>query len=136
VTDTGLSTNRRWLPWLALILAIALLSWLPVEDVSVRNATLFAALISSWFAIRFLLPIHPSERYFYLRHLMVGSVAGLAVAPLALFLIALKTGLHSHSAADFYVEQLLTLLYQTHIWVMVGLLIGLSFALLRMARAR
>lgn len=136
MTDTGLSITRRWLRWLALILAIALLSWLPVEDISVRNATLFAALISSWFAARFLLPTHPGERYFYQRHLLVGSVAGLAVIPLALFLMTLKTGLHSHSAPDYYVEQLMPLLYQTPIWVMVGLLIGLGFALLRVARAR
>ena len=136
MTDTGLSTTRRWLRWLALILAIAPISWLPVEDLSVRNATLFAVLISSWFAVRFLLPIHPGERYFYLRYLLVGSVAGLAVTPLALFLMSVKTGLHGHSAPDFYVEQLLTLLYQTPIWVMVGLLFGLGFALLLVARAR
>lgn len=135
MTDTGLSTTRRWLRWLALILAIALLSWLPVEDISVRNATLFAASISSWFALRLLLPIHPGERYFYLRHLLIGSLAGMALTPLALLLMTLKTGLHSHSAPDFYVEQLLSLLYQTPIWVMVGLLIGLGFALLRVARA-
>lgn len=121
---------------LALVLGIALLLWFPVEDVSQLSAVLFAALISAWLALRTLLPVQPGGRNYLVRHLLVGALAGLAVIPLALFFMALKTGLHSHSAPDFTYEQMQALLFRTPMWVIVGLLLGLGGSLFRLARTR
>ena len=121
---------------LALVLGIALLLWFPIEDVSQLSVVLFAALISAWLALRSLLPVQPGGRYYLVRYLLVGALAGLAVIPLALLLMALKTGLHSHSAPDFTYEQMQVLLFQTPMWVIVGLLIALGGSLFRLARIR
>jgi hypothetical protein len=136
VTQTYLSATPRWMRLPALILGTALLLWYPVEDVSNLSVVVFAFLISAWFALRALLPVHPDGRYYLMRHLLVGALAGLAVAPLAILLMALKTGLHSHSAPDFTFEQMLVLLIRTPIWVIVGLLLGLGGSLIRLARTR
>ena len=121
---------------LALVLGISLLLWFPIEDVSQLSVVLFAALISAWLALRSLLPVQPGGRYYLVRYLLVGALAGLAVIPLALLLMALKTGLHSHSAPDFTYEQMQVLLFQTPLWVIVGLLLGLGGSLFRLALTR
>ena len=136
MTQTYLCTTPRLLRFLALVLGIALLLWFPVEDVSQLSVVLFAALISAWLALRALLPVQPGGRYYLVRHLLVGALAGLAVIPLALFFMALKTGLHGHSAPDFNTEQMQVLLFRTPIWIIVGLLLGLGGSLIRLARAR
>lgn len=121
---------------LALVLGIALLLWFPKEDVSQLSVVLFAALISAWLALRSLLPVQPGGRYYLVRYLLVGALAGLAVIPLALLLMALKTGLHSHSAPDFTYVQMQVLLFRTPMWVIVGLLLGLGGSLFRLALTR
>jgi len=136
MTQAYLSPTLRWMRLLALVLGIALFLWLPVEDVSQLSAVLFAALISAWLALRTLLPIQPGGRYYLVRHLLVGALAGLAVIPLALFLMVPKTGLHRHSAPDFTYEQIQVLLFQTPMWVIVGLLLGLGGSLFRLTRTR
>ena len=136
MTQTYLSTTPRWMRLLALVLGIALLLWFPIEDVSQLSVVLFAALISAWLALRSLLPVQPGGRYYLVRYLLVGALAGLAVIPLALLLMALKTGLHSHSAPDFTYEQMQVLLFRTPLWVIVGLLLGLGGSLFRLALTR
>ncbi|MCJ7659847.1 MAG: hypothetical protein MUO67_11915 [Anaerolineales bacterium] len=136
MTPTYLSATPRWMRLLALVLGITLLLWFPVEEISQLSVVLFAALISAWFALRALLPVQPGERYYLVRHLLVGALAGLAVAPLAFLLMALKTGLHSHSAPDFTFEQIQVLLFRTPLWVIVGLLLGLGGSLFHLARTR
>lgn len=121
---------------LALVLGIALLFWLPIEDVSEQSVVLFAALVSAWLGLRYLLPARPGEIHYLRRYLLTGALAGLAVTPLALFLMALKTGFHGHYAPDFTIEQMQAVLYRAPVWVFVGLLLGLGIALLRLARIR
>lgn len=121
---------------LALVLGIALLLWLPIEDVSEQSVVLFAALVSVWLTLRYLISVQPGVPHYFLRHLLAGALAGLAVIPLALFLMALKTGLHGHNAPDFTFEQMQVVVYRTPIWILVGLLSGLGVALLRLARTR
>jgi hypothetical protein len=121
---------------LAVILGIALLLWLPIEDVSEQSVILFAALISAWLAARYLISVHPEEYHYLLRHLLAGTLAGLAVSPLASFLMALKTGLHGHSTPDFAIEQMQALLFSAPAWMVVGFLLGLGAALVRLARNR
>jgi hypothetical protein len=119
---------------LALALGIALLLWLPIEDVSEQSVVVFAALVSAWLALRYWLTVQPGEIRYWLRYLLVGALTGLLVTPLALFLMALKTGLHGHNIPDFTLEQMQAVFYRTPIWVFVGLLFGLGVALLRLAR--
>jgi hypothetical protein len=119
---------------LALALGIVLLLWLPIEDVSEQSVVVFAALVSAWLALRYWLMVQTGEIRYWRRHLLVGALTGLLVTPLALFLMALKTGLHGHNTPDFTLEQMQAVLYRTPIWVFVGLLFGLGVALLRLAR--
>jgi hypothetical protein len=135
MTRSYLAKTPGWMRLLALVLGIALLLWLPIEDVSEQSVVLFAALVSAWLALRYCLTIQAGEIRYWLRHMLAGALAGLFVTPFALFLMALKTGLHGHNTPDFTLHQMQAVLYRTPIWVLVGLLLGLGVALLRLARS-
>ena len=62
---------------------------------------------------------------------LLGALAGLLVTPLALFLMAIKTGVHGHSGPDFSGSQLLVTLERTPYWTLAGLLLGSGLALWR-----
>ena len=136
MTHTHISATPAYLRLLALVLGIAVLIWLPIEDVSENSVVLFAALVSVWLALRYLILVQPGVPHYFLRHLLAGALAGLAITPFALFMMALKTGLHGHSAPDFTFMQIQVIVYRTPIWILVGLLLGLGVALLRLARTR
>lgn len=120
---------------LALVLGVSLILWLPLEDVSERGVVLFASLICSWWAVRLLFGVYPGVKWFVLRHLFSGVSAGLAVSPVALLLIAFKTGLHGHGTSDFTPEQVQYVLLRAPIWAASGLLISLGLALWRLAQS-
>jgi hypothetical protein len=119
-----------WLRISALLLGVYLLSWLPFEDKDEIRALLSAAAINAWIAIRYLvrLPVH--ARKGSLRYTVVGILAGLAVTPMTLFLMAFKTGIHGHESPDFTAEQIIAVIYGTPIWGSAGLLLGLGSGLL------
>lgn len=135
MTRSYLANTPGWMRLLALVLGVALFLWLPIEDVSEQSVVLFAALVSAWLALRYWLTVQPEATHYWLRCLLAGALTGLFVTPLALFLMALKTGMHGHNTPDFTFEQMQAVLYRTPIWVLVGLLLGLGVALLRLARS-
>jgi hypothetical protein len=112
-----------------------LLVWLSVEDRGVRPILLLSALscalAAAWVAFSLRLCVKPRLPALVL----VGAIAGLAVTPLAIFLMALKTGLHGHAAPDFTPGQITWVLSRTLAWVIAGLLAGGSTALWRLRRA-
>ncbi len=119
----------------ALVLGAALLFWLPFEDTHDRWTVLFASAGSAWFAARFLARRRPSRPWPFLRQsLLAGLLAGLAVGPLASFLMIFKTGLHGHGAPDFTLEQMAAVLLRTPFFVASGLLLGLGYGLAVLAR--
>lgn len=125
---------RVWLRISALILGIALIVWLPIEDVNLNQVLFFANAICAWWAVRFLLDISPQNPALLWRHVLIGLVAGLAVSPVALFLMAFKSGLHGHGIPDFSAGQILSILARSPVWIVAGLLLGLGVALARLSR--
>jgi hypothetical protein len=105
-------------------LGVAVLIWIPIEDTTIWWVTLFSVLIctlaggyaavvfesrggKSWFVFPF-----------------VGTIAGVLVTPLALFLMAFKTGIHGHGAPDFTPSQVEAVLQRFPVWVAIGFLVG------------
>lgn len=126
-----MSKTPLWLRLSALLLAVALILWLPVEDLDLRYVLLFAALIGAWWAARFLLRLSPGGRSFIIKHLLIGVLSGAAVTPLALLLMVFKTGLHAHGQPDFTPGQVQAVLARTPVWTLAGLLITLGLAIAR-----
>jgi len=111
---------------LAICLGISLLLWLPIEDTAVTWTILFAMSISVWLAIAFLIKKPLSFRFLLYDHILAGALAGFLVTPIALLLIVFKTGLHTHEAPDYTIEQFISTVWKTPIWIVGGLLIGLG----------
>lgn len=117
----------------AIALGLAFLLWLPFEDVDLNYVYFFALAISSWWGVRLLISVPPDPKSSLARHLLVGLLAGLAVTPLALGLMAFKTGIHGHGAADFTPAQISAVIHRTLVWIGGGVLISLGSALWRLA---
>jgi hypothetical protein len=125
---------RSWLRISAIVLGIALILWLPIEDVNLSQVLFFANAVCAWWAARFLLNIAPQHPAFLWRHVLIGLVAGLAVSPVAVFLMAFKSGLHGHGIPDFSSAQVLGVLARSPVWIVAGLLLGLGVALARLSQ--
>lgn len=123
----------RWLRLSALFLGLGLLAWLPVEEASERPVLVFAALLAFWGAARLLAGRAAEEgwcwHHLWRRHALVGALGGLAVAPLAVLLMAFKSGLHGHGAPDFTPSQLQSILLRAPYAAASDLLLGLGSAL-------
>lgn len=132
-TNPAGSNSPTWLRFLAFLLGVYLLLWLPVEDGNVTRVLFSAAAVNAWLALRYIVRLPASAKNGLIRHLLVGLLAGLAVTPMALFLMAFKTGIHGHESPDFTAEQILAVIYGTPIWGCAGLLLGLGNGLLNIA---
>jgi hypothetical protein len=70
----------------------------------------------------------------WLLYPLAGLLSGLAVTPLALLLMAFKSGVHGHGLPDFTPNQVTLVLLSTPAWAAAGLLVGLGIALWMKAR--
>ena len=139
------STTPIWYRISALIVGIAWLIWLSIEDLSERWVLIFSVTICVLLAVRFIIYYsaqrsknedkypqnkdqRPARRFLF--YPLVGALTGLAVTPVAIFLMALKTGLHGHFAPEFTSAQVFIVLVRTPIWIVGGLLIGVGVELL------
>jgi hypothetical protein len=111
---------------IAILLGMVSLFWLPFEDSSPTAALLIAVVLCAWVAAYVLAKAQNPFSRVLLRSVLVGTLAGAAVTPLAIFLMAFKTGLHSHLAPDFTLQQFLSVIYRGPIWLIGGFLIGLG----------
>ena len=102
-----------------------MLLWLPVEDTDEKWVLTFAAAVNAWMVARYLVHLSPAMRASLPRQLLMGALAGLAITPVALFLMAFKTGMHGHSTPDFTAEQILSVIHRTPMWGSAGLFLGL-----------
>ena len=123
--------TTRQLRLVGLALGIGFFLWLPFEDIDILWPLFFSALIILWLAARLwlALPEASARRGFMLP--LIGTLAGLLVTPLALFLMAVKTGVHGHTGPDFSGSQILVTLERTPYWALAGLLLGGGLALWR-----
>jgi hypothetical protein len=110
----------------AMILGMVFLFWIPFEDSSPTITLLLALALCAWGAVYFLIKTQSHLHRVLLRTILAGTLAGAAVTPLALFLLAFKTGLHGHQAPDFTPEQIFSVIYRGPIWLVGGFLIGLG----------
>ena len=135
-------STQRPLGWrLSLILvSILILIWLPIEDNSTTLVFLLAAWLSFLLGLAFkntLVQRRPADEadspsgatgYVSRRYLQAGTAAGLAMTPIALLLMALKTGIHGHGTPDYTAEQIAGVLKLTPLWFLAGLSVGLLVA--------
>jgi hypothetical protein len=120
-----------WLRFATIASGMSVLIWLPFEDTS----TFWVVLLSAWMSLvlslqaRFRLsrakPISPW------RVLILAVLGGLAVAPVSLLLIILKSGVHAHAGSDYSWEQIVALFLQAPFWMLASILVGLGFILWR-----
>jgi hypothetical protein len=101
--------------------------WLPIEDTSTTYVIPLAIGVCAWLAVRAFLRIGLQLHY----HILIGALAGLAVAPLAAFLMIFKSGLHAHGFPDFTLEQLWAVLLTSPYWGSAGLILGALVGWLR-----
>lgn len=118
----------------ALALGILGIFWVPVEDLNDHYAVLFAAAICTLMAARWVVSVSAQKRPRFIFYIIIGLLAGLAVSPLAVLLMAFKIGLHGHPVPDFTFAQITAVALRTPIWTMGGGLIGLGIAFLGVAR--
>jgi hypothetical protein len=120
----------RQLRLLAILLGIILLVWVSIEDQSVTWVVLFAAVIcmlaAAWLLASF--PRPPTGKG-WLVYPLAGLLGGAATAPVALLLMAIKTGLHGHTVPDYTLAQMSDVLISFPIWVGAGAFIGLGAGL-------
>ena len=119
--------TTRQIRLLAILLGIILLAWVSVEDQSVTLALLFAAGLcmlaaGEWLASS---PRFSSGKG-WLAYPLAGLVSGASTAPIALVLMAIKTGLHGHSVPDYTPAQMSAVLISFPIWTGAGAIIGLG----------
>ena len=124
----------RWLRLIALGLAVAVLFWLPIEDIDLRLVLVFSSAICTWWAARFLVNYPPEKHNFIIRHIIISTLAGAAVAPLAVLLMVFKSGLHGHGTPDFSFEQIRQVFWQSPLWILAGLLLGAGIGTARMGK--
>lgn len=113
-----------WLRFSVYGVGILILMWLPIEDSNEVTAIIFGLLISGIFSLRLTLVRQQSKNL--LRITLIGLLAGLVIVPIALILIAFKTGLHSHGIPDFPANQILSMLGRIPLFALGGLFLGLG----------
>lgn len=120
-----------WLRFATIASGISVLIWLPFED----TTTFWVVLLSAWiswvlslqagFRLSRAKPISPW------RMIILAVLGGLAVAPVSLLLVILKSGVHAHGGSDYSPEQIVALLLQAPFWMLASTLVGLGFILWR-----
>ena len=114
-----------------LLLGAGMFFWIPFEDSTSLFPTFFAIAIGIWMAVFFALRSGKFSPRSLIHMSLAGLLTGLAITPLTLLLMAVKTGLHAHQSPDFSPQQTLDVLYRTPVWLIGGLLVGLGFSLLQ-----
>ena len=74
---------RKLLRLLALLLGVIILSWISIEDQSEYGVLLLSAAICTWWAARMLVERPTGKNTVLIRHIIICTLAGLAIAPLA-----------------------------------------------------
>jgi hypothetical protein len=134
VNNPPIARGRVWFRLIALFLGFGILVWLPVEDQSELGVLIASGAICTWIAARLLITAPQEDLQLILRHALVGSGAGLILAPIAIILMAVKSGIHGHGTPDFSVGQMQSVLSRIPFFVLSGFLIGLGSGIFRLAK--
>ena len=130
------ASNRSptWLRICGLLLGIVVLVWLPVEESSELGVLVIAGLICTWFGIWLLYKTESHVNHMLWRNVIIWGGMGLLLAPLAIFLMAIKTGIHGHGTPDFTANQMQALISRIPFFILGGILLGTGLGLLRFAK--
>ena len=93
-----------------------------------------AGLICAWGGIWLLLRIDASGKLTLLNHVLIGGGAGLLLVPLAILLMAIKTGIHGHGTPDYTVDQMQDVLSRMPFFALGGALLGAGSGMLGIAK--
>lgn len=113
-----------------MLLAIIVLIWLPVEESSILGVLLISTLLCSWVGTWLLHRTANSNLKPILRYLIIGGCAGLLIAPMALLLMAMKSGIHGHGRPDYTLSQMQSVISRLPFFVAGGLLVGAGVGVL------
>jgi hypothetical protein len=116
--------------FLAILLGIALLFWIPFEDSSENPAILFAYFISTWFVITLLTRYKNPSLLTIINVVFAGILTGATITPLILLLMVLKIGLHAHPIPDYSYEQFISIINRIPIWFISGFLTGMGVGII------
>lgn len=129
--ESNFPSRSAWLRISTFLLGVVVLVWLTIEENSEFGVLLISGLLCTWGAVFFLNKIHPCRKQFVLWHVAVGGAAGLLLAPLAILLMALKSGIHGHGTPDFVLGQVQAILSRVPIYIAAGVLTAAGSGLLR-----
>jgi hypothetical protein len=130
--DLHKSLQMQRLRIAAISIAVFFFLWLPVEDLHERTVVLLAVAIAAWIGARFMLVLSSTKgSAFVIYHALIGLLCGSGISPLAVSLMAIKTGLHGHEVPDFTPAQIQNVLWLAPYFAISGLLIGLGSGFLR-----
>lgn len=103
---------------MGILWGVLLLIWLPIEDVDTRYILPLAAGLGVLLAIKIITGLidQPGLGHF----LLIGTLSGLVIPLIAVFLIVFKGGLHAHGFLDFTLEQVLDVLREIPMWGLIG----------------
>lgn len=125
-----------WLTLSGFALLILSLSWLRLEDTDEKLTLINGAAVTTWLATRNIVHHPPTAQKSIPWLALVGVLAGLAIIPITVLLMALKTGLHGHGTPDFTIEQILSVINRWYIWGSAGLLLGLLSGVIHKLKSR
>lgn len=132
--SSAIKLTQTWFRLIMFFLGILILGWLPIEDVDLRVAFLFAGVFCAIIATNLLL--QPSV---YLadsiRIPLIGTLAGLAVCPIVILMMTFKSGIHGHGSPDITFSEILSILRLTPLWGGGGLIIGIGIRLWKLSKA-
>ena len=117
MVKVNLSLNR-WLRGLGLLWGVLLLFWLPIEDVDTRYIMPLAAGLGVLLAIKILTGYKHEPSF--TRFVIIGTLSGLVIPLIAVFLIVFKGGLHAHGFSEFTPGQILDILIGIPLWGLIG----------------
>lgn len=124
IADSGRGPRSHRIAVLAI--GIGILIWLPFEDRNENPALFFSLLLCSLAGAFILHRIWSNTAPPIWAYPLLGTLCGAALPLVAVLLMAVKTGLHSHAAPDYSIADLRSVLMRIPVWAGVGFLLGLS----------
>jgi hypothetical protein len=115
---------------LGIIIGITIFIWLSFEDKNETIAIILAIIINSWIAIVFTKHNQKQSQLNLIYFMILGLLVGASVAPMTLFLMAFKTGLHSHLIPEYTNIQINSIIRRIPVWIVGSIFVSLGLGLL------